>query len=122
MARDSHSGRIRPHERDTNNLVPILGASIEVLDRHSTCTGGSKNKYDLVYEEGMNVKMVKAFLVNKKQKTNGKTSSHVHLQKYNDTILNGAKKAGQRLPQSYYEELETFFNAYKNCGKERRAA
>jgi hypothetical protein len=71
-----------------------------------------KNKYDLVYE-GMNMKMVKAFLANKKQKTNGKTSSHVHLQKYNDAILYGAKKAGQQLPQSYYEELETFFNAYK---------
>jgi hypothetical protein len=37
-----------------------------------------KNKYDLVYG-GMHVKMVKAFLAKKKQKTNGKTSKHVHL-------------------------------------------
>jgi hypothetical protein len=53
-----------------------------------------KNKYDLMYE-GMKMKMVKAFLANKKQKANGKTGSPVHLQKYNCTILYGAKKAGQ---------------------------
>jgi hypothetical protein len=53
-----------------------------------------KNKYDLVYE-GMNMKIVKAFLANKKQKANGKIGSHVHLQKYNCTILYGAKKAVQ---------------------------
>jgi hypothetical protein len=53
-----------------------------------------KNKHDLVYE-GMNVKMVKAFLADKKTKANGKTSSHEHLRKYNDAILYGAKKVGQ---------------------------
>ena len=30
------SGHICPHECDTNNAVPILGANIEVLDKHSS--------------------------------------------------------------------------------------
>ena len=39
-----------------------------------------KNKFDLIYE-GINVGMVKAFLAFKKQKENGKCSSHVQLRK-----------------------------------------
>jgi len=71
-----------------------------------------KNKHDLVYE-GLNVKMVKAFLAMKKKKANGKNSSHGHLCKYNDAILYGAKKAGKRLPQAYYEGMEQYIKAYK---------
>jgi hypothetical protein len=63
------------------------------------------NKFDLIYE-GINVSMVKAFLAFKKQKENGKCSSHVQLRKYNDAILWGAKIHHQRLPLSYYEEME----------------
>ena len=38
MARSSwqQSGYICPHEHDTNNTVPILGANIEVWDEHSS--------------------------------------------------------------------------------------
>ena len=39
MARSSNraqSGRVRPHERDTNNEAPILGANVEVLEQHSS--------------------------------------------------------------------------------------
>jgi hypothetical protein len=49
-----------------------------------------KNKFDLIYK-GMNMDMVKAFLGFKKQKENGKCSSHVQLRKYNDAILWAAK-------------------------------
>lgn len=170
MARGRSGGRIRPHERDTNNEAPILGGSIEVSNQHSLAVQETeqndldvkvkrnyrnrikhiyeffqemypdyyavgvcqltdeekaneemfwwKNEHDLVYE-GLNVKMVKAFLASRKTKANGKTSSHVNLRKYHDAILYGAKKAGQRLPQSYFEETERFFNAYK---KEAAAA
>ncbi len=36
MVHGSHSGHIHPHECDTNNVAPILCASIEVLDQHSS--------------------------------------------------------------------------------------
>jgi hypothetical protein len=71
-----------------------------------------KNKFDLIYE-GMNVGMIKAFLAFKKTKENGKCSSHVQLRKYNDAILWDAKISGQRLPISYYEEMDKFLNAFK---------
>jgi hypothetical protein len=71
-----------------------------------------KNKFDLIYE-GINVGMVKAFLAFKKQKVNGKTSSHVQIRKYNDAILWGAKTSNQRLPLSYYESMEKFLVAFK---------
>jgi hypothetical protein len=51
-----------------------------------------KNKHDLVYE-GLNVKMIKAFLAYKKTKGNGKTASHVQIRKYNDAVIYGAKAA-----------------------------
>jgi hypothetical protein len=159
-----HAGRIRPHERDTNDEAAILGADVDILEQHSSAVRQTeqndlvrdvkrdyrnrlkhiyefwkekypgyyavgireltnedladedmywhKNKHDLVYQ-GMNVKMVKAFLADKKKKANGKISSVTHLRKYNDAILYGAKKAGQHLPRSYYEEMEKFFGAYK---------
>jgi hypothetical protein len=57
--------------------------------------------------------MVKAFLAFKKQKENGKCSSHAQLRKYNDTILWGAKIRHQRLPLSYYEAMKKFLLAFK---------
>lgn len=164
MPRGGSRGRICPHERDTNNDAPILGADIEVQDQHSSSVRETerhdatvkvkrehrnrikqvyefwkteypeyfsvgvtelteaelgdedkfwwKNKHDLVYE-GMNVKMVTAFLASKKEKSNGKKSSYDNLRKYHDAILYGAKQAGKRLPQSYYEEVEKFIKGYK---------
>ena len=44
---------------------------------------------------------------------------NVQLQKYYDAVLFGAKKANKHLPQSYYEEMEKFLNAFK---KETAAA
>jgi len=170
MATRRAAGRIRPHERDTNDDAPILGETIEVLAHHSSSVRQTeqkdlnlkskrdhrnrlkhiyefwqaeypeyynvgvralsdeelsdedkfwwKNKHDIVYE-GINVKMVKAFLAHKKIKSNGKMCSHVQLRKYNDAILFGAKKARTRLPRLFYEEIETYLNSFK---KETRAA
>ena len=56
--------------------------------------------------------MVKAFLTVKKSKQNGKTSSFVQIRKYNDAILYGAKSIGQKLPLSYYSEMDKFLAAY----------
>jgi hypothetical protein len=77
-----------------------------------------KNEYDLIYA-GLNVKMIKAFLGWQKKKSNGKTCSHVQLRKYNDAIIWGAKSANQRLPMSYFEEIDTFLGAFR---KETTAA
>jgi hypothetical protein len=158
------TGRIRPHERDTDDTVEILGANISVSAEHTAAVKATerqdlneknkrnyrnrikhiyewleitypeyykvgvvelseaqlededmfwwKNKLDLIYE-GMNVGMIKAFLAFKKQKENGKCSSHVQLRKYNDAILWGAKTCHQRLPLSYYEEMDKFLVAFK---------
>lgn len=144
-------GRIRPHERETNNEVVILGADVDVLVEHSASVRVTerqgltlenkrnyrnrikhiylfwkeaypgyyavgvrelseeeladedvfwwKNKHDLVYE-GLNVKMVKAFLAHRKIKGNGKTVSYVQLRKYGDAILYGAESVRQRLPET----------------------
>jgi hypothetical protein len=71
-----------------------------------------KNEHDLVYD-GLNVKMVKAFLAEKKKKANGKTSSYVQLRKYHDAIMYGAKAQRVCLPKLYYEEIERFLEAFK---------
>jgi hypothetical protein len=174
MARNNgsrgHHGRIRPHQRDTNDAVPIIGEDIEVTEEHREsvrttlnndrgdktrrnyrnrvkemceflhhnyldyCGAGGirelteeertnpelfyhNNTHDLKYE-GMNVKLILAFMATKKTKTNGKTSSFTHIRKYHDAILFGAEKAKERLPTDYYEEMEKFLNAFKKeCAK-----
>jgi hypothetical protein len=57
--------------------------------------------------------MVKAFLANKKQKANGKTSSHVRLRKYHNAILWGSQQAKQIRPRAYYDEIEKFLTLYR---------
>jgi hypothetical protein len=64
-----------------------------------------KNTHDLIYT-GINVQMVKAFFANKKQKANGKTSSHIQIWEYHDAILWGSQQAKQLLPRAYYDEIE----------------
>ena len=57
--------------------------------------------------------MVKAFLENKKLKINRKTSSHVQLHKYHDTVLWGSQQASQLLPRAYYKEIEKLLSSYR---------
>jgi hypothetical protein len=143
-----HHGRIRPHERDTNNAVPIIGANIEVTEEHRESVRTTLNNdrveemrwdyrnrikeicmflqqkyhdygnagvihelieeekmnpelfyhtntHDLKYE-GINVKLILAFLAMKKAKPNGKTVSFLHIQKYHNAVLYGAKSINER--------------------------
>jgi len=71
-----------------------------------------KNTCDLIYM-GLNVNMDFAFMAHKKQEVNGRTCSHVQLQKYNDAILWGAAQAKEALPSSYYDEMREFLEAFK---------
>ena len=164
MARGRGGGRIRPHERDTDDSAAILGADLAIQAAHSQEVRNTeqrglnqrtkrnyrnrikemyhffalnykdyysvgvrelseadhanldnfhwKNQHDLVYT-GMNVHMVKAFLAQKKQKDNGKTSSHVQLRKYHDAILWGSQQATELLPRAYYDEIEKFLTSYR---------
>jgi hypothetical protein len=74
-----------------------------------------KSSHDLIYA-GINVQMVKAFFLNKKQKANGKTSSHVQLCKYHNAIPWGSQQVKQLLQRgTYYNEIETFLTS---CRKE----
>ncbi|KAI2510970.1 hypothetical protein MHU86_3442 [Fragilaria crotonensis] len=76
-----------------------------------------RNTVDLKYE-GMNTKLILAFLAMKKTKANGKTTSHGHIRKYHDAILYGAEKVKERLPTEYYEEIDKFLHALKKeCAK-----
>jgi hypothetical protein len=69
-----------------------------------------KNTHDLIYT-GINVQMVKVSA--KKQKANGKTSSHIQLCKYRDAILWGSQQAKQLLPRAYYNDIEKFLTSYR---------
>ena len=57
--------------------------------------------------------MVKVYLVSRKTKPNGKKYSHVHLRKYHDAIMYGAKKAKTPLPVSYYTEMDGFLTSFR---------
>ena len=74
------------------------------------------NKYDLIYD-GLNVKFIKAFFGKIKTKENGNLCSFVHIRKYKDAILWGAKVAKCALPSSFYLETERFLNSFKKEAK-----
>lgn len=61
----------------------------------------------------MNVAIILAFFATKKTKTNGKTTSFTHIRKYHDAILFGAEKVKERLPTSYFDEMEKFLKGFK---------
>ena len=147
-------GRILPHQRDTDDLAPLLGADLDLRNdeferqsneiaelamenktrRDHRCriirianfwkencpeyyavgviqvsNSDLKNptkfyfnryKEDLVYT-GLNVLMIKRYLMSTMKKANGKVKSLQDVRKYKDAILWGAKVAGQRLPTSF---------------------
>jgi hypothetical protein len=49
-----------------------------------------------------------------KKKENGKFLSFTDLRKYKDAILWAASMAEERLPTTFYEEIEKFLKGYKN--------
>ena len=79
-----------------------------------------KSTHDLVCT-GFNVKIFKSFLAVKKWKTKKDRTkvrfSFVHMRKYKDAILHGAKRAKKALPSSFYMEIEVFLSA---CEKEKK--
>jgi hypothetical protein len=72
----------------------------------------NRYKYDLVYK-GLNVKYVLHFLMSTKTKTNGKIKGHQDVRKYKDAIMWGANVAGERLPVSFYKEMDMYLASYK---------
>ena len=81
------------------------------------------NGRDLVYS-GLNVNMVKAFLVSKKKKRTQSDGTVVlasvsDITKYDDAIKWASMRAGQPLPSNYYREMEVFVASYK---KEHKSA
>jgi len=167
MAPSRHrGGRILPHQRDTNDVAPLLGANLDLQNdeferqsneiaelamanktrrdyrcrimrianfwkkinpeyyaigvikvSESDLENPSKfyfgqYKEDLVYT-GLNVVMVKQHLMSTMKKENGKVKSLQDVRKYKDTIIWGAKIAGQRLPTSFYEEIDAHIASYK---------
>ena len=73
---------------------------------------GGAYKKDLVYR-GIDVKMIISFLIVNKMKANGKKKQFVDIRKYKDAVLWGAEIAGERLPLSFYKEIEIFLKGYK---------
>jgi hypothetical protein len=67
---------------------------------------------DLVYQ-GLNVKYVIKFLMCTKIKENGNFLSFTDIRKYKDAILWAASMAKERLPTTFYEEIEKYLKGYK---------
>lgn len=71
-----------------------------------------KNNRDIIYN-AINVKFFLAFLASKKKLPDGKIASFCTIRKYNDAVLWGALHAGQPLPMSYIDKVNSFLKAYK---------
>jgi hypothetical protein len=69
-------------------------------------------KKDLVYK-GLNVKYFIKFFMAMKKKENGNFLSFMDLWKYKDAIMWAASMAEERLPTTFYEEIEKFLKGYK---------
>ena len=67
---------------------------------------------DLIYT-GLNVQFLMYFLSSTDKRADGKLKSHEDLRKYRDSVLWGAKVAGQHLPSSFYDAMEVYLAAYK---------
>ena len=91
--------------------VGVRKVSEEHLNDESKFYFG-KHKLDLVYT-GLDYKFILDFLMNTKFKDNGKLKSNQDIRKYKDAILWGAKTAKQRLPTTFYEEIDKYLASYK---------
>lgn len=164
-ARRGRGGRIRPHERDTDDATPLLGGDLampagycqqcnETVEVSMSNSGrkdyrarivritkywkekcneyyqvgvrevgeeelGDSSKFffcrckeDIIYN-GLNVQYVLQFLMDTKAKKNGKLKTFTDIRKYKDAILWGAKTVGERLPTSFYEEVDKYLESYK---------
>ena len=71
-----------------------------------------KSNRDLVYD-GLNVKIVLAYMGAHKTKANGRQYSFSHMRKIHDAILFGARTVKKNLPSDYYTEMESFLQSFK---------
>lgn len=71
-----------------------------------------KNTRDIKYE-GINIRMVLAFLGTKKCKNERQIVSYPTIQKYHDAILFGARKVEETLPLCYLDGINSFLKCYK---------
>ena len=71
-----------------------------------------KYKKDLVYA-GLNVKFFVKFLMDNKTLKNGKLKSLMDIRKYKDAILWGAGVVDEKLPTSFYEDIDKYLKSYK---------
>ena len=140
MARGGQQGRIHTHQRDTNDVTPVLEDKFLVDHEHQEIVQTTenleinvalqieyrnrighiykflqseypdyyavgvrvlteeekedpnqfwnRNDHDLVYSS-LNIKFIKAFLAERKTKSNGKMCSNSNIHKYKDAILWG---------------------------------
>jgi len=152
-------GRILPHQRDTDDVAPLLGADLDLRNdefeqqsneiaelamenktrrdhrcrivmtstfckencpehyvvgviqvsnsdlKNPTKFYFNRSKEDLV-GTGLNIVMIKWYLMSTMAKANGNVKSLQDVRKYKNAILWGAKVAGQRLPTSFCEEID----------------
>ncbi|KAL3765569.1 hypothetical protein ACHAW5_009743 [Stephanodiscus triporus] len=85
------TGRILPHQRDTNDVTPIINGGTVIDAEHAEAIQHTQAK-------------------DMEDKTR---KEHRSISKYNDAIKWGAGVAEQRLPTEYYEKIDKFMAAYK---------
>ena len=71
-----------------------------------------KATHDLVYSN-LSIDIILAFMGEKKNKGGGKIMSHVHIRKYHDALMFGAKEVGHGFSQEYYQQMDTFLDNYR---------
>jgi len=69
-------------------------------------------KEDLIYT-GINAQFLIVFLSSTDKRADGKLKSFEDMRKYRDSVLWGAKVAGERMPTLFYESMDTYLGAYK---------
>ena len=71
-----------------------------------------KATHDLVYSN-LSIDIILALMGQKKNTGGGKIMSHVHIQKYHDVLMFGAKEVGHGFSQEYYQWMDTFLDNYR---------
>jgi len=71
-----------------------------------------KFKKEVIYT-GLNVKLVLAFLLETQKKEDGKIKSFDDIRKYKDAIQWGAATCHERLPTTFYVEIEKYLKSYR---------
>jgi len=91
---------------------------LTALERADKRLHHHNNKRDFVYA-GLNVRLIKGFLSEKKVKTRDEDGNVLvyngfsHVRKYDDAIKWGAKIAGENLSSEYFNQMDTFIRAFK---------